>query len=251
MATRRRKTTTRRRKTTRRRRRNPASPAVRSSNPVRRRRSRRSNPGILSGSGLQDIAKRWGWRFAGKLAASFVIRKFGSPGNLTGGPAYQSPTAGSSLTIGQYIMASMTVRVIAHLGKRFFGAGAQQLIEGADDLLLTKLVWTEGISRSQWARGAFGNVNGRIAYTPGQMWVGQHGQWNAMQGLGSELVQASPLDGPLGSELVQASPLDGPMGHLLPPGVDPDVARIGRYQGSGYTNPYQAAMAGSNMGGYV
>ncbi|TPV95536.1 MAG: hypothetical protein B7733_09425 [Myxococcales bacterium FL481] len=168
------------------------------------------------------------------------MRRWGSlggvGGQLLGGGPVQSWTAGTSLTFGQYILGALAV----HFGSKIFGKflNAEEFRRGGYDLLLTKLVWTEGIARSDWARSQFGNVGVRYSPDTGQTWLSQGGQWAAMQG---ELVEASPLDG----ELVEASPLDGSPTHAygrLMPSTTPDrEANMGRYLGAGFTNRYNAA----------
>lgn len=211
----------------------------RNTNPAPRRRStRRRNPSI--GGGITREFQRFMPRLAGKLWVAWVVRRWGAlggaGGQLLGGGATQSWTAGSSWTLGQYILAGVAI----HFGSKIFGRvmPAEQFREGGWDLILTKLVWTEGISRSDWAKAQFGSP--RVAYSPGsgQAWMEQGGQWSALQGE-ERIVEASPLDG---TRIREASALDG-MGHLLPPDVSASVAKQGRYSGSGYVNNYQAAYA--------
>lgn len=157
--------------------------------------------------------------FAGKLFTAFVVRKWGAlgggAGQLLGGGPVQSWTAGQSWTMGQYILAGLA----AHFGAKLFGRSkmlnASAFRKGGFDLIFTKLMWTEGIARSEWAKQQFGNA-GNVAYSPGtgQTWLSQGGQSVAMQG--GVLVEASPLDG----ELVTATPLDG-MASYTSPAADP------------------------------
>jgi hypothetical protein len=140
---------------------------------------------------------------------------------------------GQSWTAPQYLVGFL----VAQFGSKLYGkihkGGEANFRRGAIELLFTKLVWTEGISRSPMARTALGTYENQISYDQGtgQTWQNVGGRDVAMQG---ELVHASPLDG----ELVHASPLDG---GLLPPTVSDATDRFGRYSRSGYKNKYLAA----------
>jgi len=177
-------------------------------------------------------------RLAGKLVVAWVVRRYGSTGQLFGGGPVNSQTAGQSWTFGQYILAVLA----AHFGSKVFGRviSGEKFREGAIDLILTKFVWTEGIARSDWAKTQFGSPQIRYSPRSGQSWLAQGGQWSAMQGL----VEASPLDG-----LVEASPLDGNAGrggygHLMPASTPPAVADRARWSGSGYTSKFNAVYRG-------
>ncbi len=222
------KKTTRRRKTTtrRRRRRNPSTTAPPRRRPSRARapsRRRRRNPS-LSGmkAGFMGEVNKWLPAFAGKLFVAFAVRRIGALGGqqLLGGGPVISPTAGTSWGFGQYIVAGLAT----HFGSKLFKSvlDPSGFRRGGYDLILTKLVWTEGIARSPWAAEAFGNYGPRYSPRTGQTWLSTPGGGSvAMQG---ELVEASPLDG----ELVEASPLDGsPVSASYGPGDtgDPYVDR--------------------------
>lgn len=217
----------------------PKRRAPRKNNPPKRRRSsRRRNPS------LRGLGKEFGDflpRLAGKLVVAWVIRRYGAQGQLFGGAVRNSPMAGGSWTLGQYVLAYLA----AHFGAKVFGRvlDGTKFREGAMDLIMTKFVWTEGFSRSTWAQQQFGAP--QVAYSPGsgQSWVAQGGQWSAMQGtgMGDALVSESPLDG-----LVESSPLDGAggggYGHLVAQDtLSPTAAKNARYTGSAYSNPYNAA----------
>jgi hypothetical protein len=174
-------------------------------------------------------------RLLGKLFVAFAVRRWGQQGSIMGGQS-QSPMYGNSWTLGGYVVAVLAT----HIGARLFGkfissAGFKQ---GGWDLILTKLVWTEGFARSPWLQQTFGQAEGQVQVGPdGQSWILQGGQWNAMQGI----VESSPLDG-----IVESSPLDGAgsaYGHLLPADTPADVAAAAAYQGAGFTSPYDAAYA--------
>jgi hypothetical protein len=163
-------------------------------------------------------------RLAGKLAVAFAVRRWGSGGGLFGTPSV-SPTQGESWGPGQYLTAVLAM----HFGAKLFGrfVAPAEFRRGAADLITSKLVWTEGISRMPMMQQAFG---GPVRLDDGgQVWVDQGGQWDAMQGL----VEGSALDG-----LVEGSALDG---GWLPPGTDSQFALRAAYQGSGYASPFQAA----------
>lgn len=153
-------------------------------------------------------------------------------GQLLGGGVMQSQTAGGSWSAAQYAIAF----VGAHFGAKIFGKffSPTEFQRGARDLIFTKLVWTELIGRSQWAKQQFGGF--RYNRNTGTTWLTGGGRAVSMQGL----VQASPLDG-----LVQASPLDGTgygsYGGLLPSTTSPDQAMRARWSGDGYTSEYNAA----------
>ncbi len=150
-----------------------------------------------------------------------------------GGPK-TSVTAGGSWTLGQYILAAVALNI----GAKAFGRmwSEAEFKQGGWDLIFFKLVWTEGIARSPWAKTQFG---AHINYDPtsGTTWLTQGGQQVSMQG-NERLVTASAMDG--SERLVTASPMDG-MGHLLPPNTDAATAKLGRNAGSGYVSNYQAA----------
>ena len=239
------KTRTRRRKPTRRRAapaapRPPARRRRRRKNPAPARRRRRKNPGIgLGVSGVFAEVKNALPRLAGTLATAWAVRQFGKSGGLFG-QQFTSPMMGESWGWSQYAIAG----AVAMWGPKLLGKfiNAKEFQRGAVDLIVQKLVWTEGIARSDWAVQQFGNTIG-IDSGSGQMYMDQGGgNYAAMQGYGN-LVEASPMDG-----LVEASPMDGghgmsSYGHLLPAGVSQQTAATGRYTGSGYTSNYHAAFA--------
>ena len=226
----------RRRKATRR----PAAAAAapkrrrrRTSNPAKRRR--RSSPRMGTGINAITADMRTGLgRLIGKLATAWAVRRWSqSPGGIFG-TAHTSPTAGEGWSLPQYAIAGAVAMWGPALLRRF--VNPSEFRRGAVDLMLEKLVWTEGLARSQWAQNAFGT--GDVGYngSSGQTYVQQGNRWNAMQGL----VAASPLDG-----LVEASALDGDpsysYGHLLPSGVSADTTKFGKHSGSGYTSQVHAA----------
>lgn len=178
--------------------------------------------------------KSWLPAMVGKLFVAFAVRRWGQQGSMFGTQA-TSPMAGTSWTMGGYVVAILATM----LGAKLFGRwiSASEFKRGAWDLILTKLVWTEGFSRSPWMQQTFGQAEGQVTVDgSGQTWIFQGGRWQAMQGL----VEQSPLDG-----LVEQSPLDGAAGygygHLLPADTPAKEARHAAYQGSGYSNPYDAA----------
>jgi hypothetical protein len=227
--------TNRRRRRKRGRSRNPS--------PGRRIARRAGRIGLLGLGALgADLRDAWP-RFLGKLWVAWAVRRWGAQfggGGLFGTPQ-TSPTAGESWTLGQYFIGYLALTV----GSNFFGrwVSPAQFRQGGIDLLFTKLAWTEGIARSQWAQTQFGaatygQAEGDVQQTPdGQTWLQQGGQWVALQG---QLVQSSPLDG----ALVSASPLDGAgsygMGHQLTPETDPALAIAAHYQRTGARSPYAA-----------
>lgn len=170
-------------------------------------------------AGFMGEVSKWLPAFAGKLFVAFAVRRIGTLGGqqLLGGGPVISPTAGTSWGFGQYIVAGLATHFGSKLFKRVLDpAGFRR---GGYDLILTKLVWTEGIARSPWAAEAFGNYGPSYNQRTGQTWLSTGGGRSvAMQG---ELVEASPLDG----ELVEASPLDGMSSAYGPgPSSDPYVS---------------------------
>lgn len=120
-----------------------------------------------------------------------------------------SPTAGQSWTLGQYVLAAVALNIGAKLFGRFWSE--TDFRQGGWHMIFMKLVWTEGIARSDWAREQFG---AKISYDPsnGSTWLTQGGQQVSMQGTeDTRIVEASPLDGgeDIGERLRVASPLDG------------------------------------------
>ena len=115
---------------------------------------------------------------------------------------------------------------------------ASEFKRGAWDLILTKLIWTEGISRSDWAKKQFGNTEGAIGWdrNTGQSYINQGGSMNAMQGI----VGASALDG-----IVESSPLDGGVnygyGHMISTNAPASQRTSAKWHGVGHTSAYQAA----------
>jgi hypothetical protein len=181
-------------------------------------------------------------RLAGKLWTSWVVRRWGAlggaGGQLLGGGPVQSWTAGSSWTLGQYGLAILA----AHFGSKLFGKvlDAGDFRQGCWDLILTKLIWTEGIARSDWAKSQFGSPRIRGNRRTGQAWLQQGGQWEALQGahgMGDTIVDAGALDGPMGDTIVTANQLDG----LMHPGTPDAIAQRARWTGSGDVNPWNAA----------
>lgn len=200
----------------------------------KRRGGRKRNPSVGS---IAGEVRKFFPSLAGKLAVAWAVRRWGGDGSIMGDMRL-SPTAGESWSMGQYLVAG----IVAQYGGKLFGRflNAAEFRRGAWDLILTKLIWTEGISRSDWAKQQFGTAESAIAYDPtvGQSYINQGGSYNAMQGL----VGKSALDG-----LVESSPLDGPTsygyGHFLPAGTDAATASAGKYHGTGYASKYHAAFA--------
>lgn len=212
-----------------RRKRNPA--------PKKRKgRRRKSNPSF-GFAGVLTEAKNALPRLIGRLAVAWAVRRWGGTGSLWGNGVVTSPSAGVSWNWNQYMVASL----VAAFGPKLFGkfVNAVEFRRGAVDLIVTKLVWTEGISKSQWAVqqfGASGDIMGDNS--TGQLYVNQGGSMNAMQGYG-DVVEASALDG-----LVEANALDGPdydefgYGHLMAPGTGTPA---GSYHDIGHESAYHAA----------
>lgn len=210
-----------------RRRRNP-------SHALKRRRRRNPSGG---GGGLNAVTNEMRKaipRLLGMMATAWAVRRWGGHSGLFG-PSFTSPMLGQSWGWQQYGVAL----AVAWWGPRFASKiriDSTEFRRGSVDLIMQKLLWTEGFARSPWAQKQFGTGDIGLNSANNQAYVDQGGRWTAMQGL----VEASPLDG-----LVEASPLDGDLdysyGHLLPSGTPTSEANSGRYTGSGYSSPFHAA----------
>jgi len=230
------------------------------------RRRRRRNPGAIrryggSALGLGSIGSDFRDaipRFLGKLWVAWAVRRWGAQFGTGGmfGQAHVSPTAGESWTFGQYALGYIAANFGARMFARMLHIDAAKFRQGGLDLVFTKLFWTEGIARSQWAQTQFGTphyghqmlgqAEGDVREGPnGQLWMMQNGQWIALQGAhGGQLVTASKLDG----QLVAASRLDGvgSYGHALPQDTPSDFATMAAYSRTGSANPYvQSRLAGA------
>lgn len=232
-----------------------------------KRRKRRRNPSNGNGGSLTiaSATRDWWPKFLGKLFVAYAVRRWGGQGSVW--PAagqLNSPLAGRSWTLGNYIVGYLALRVFAGFlskgGRSAFGAA---FFRGGFDLLLTKAVWTEGFSRSTWLQEQFGQAghyaplgqaDGAVTYDQsGQGWMMMDGQWQALQGMG-QLVTAGPLDGGMGQlvtagpldgygfgQLVTAGPLDDYMGHQMPHSTPAPQAVHAAYQQTGGINPYATA----------
>lgn len=264
----------------RRRRRRRRRASTRGTTPARRRR-RRPNP--LGGGDKMPLKSQGMWplksgnlqlllpMMGAKLAMAYAVRRWGNTGGLMGKGA-TSEFAGDSWTFRNYAIGFGTTYLGAKLIATRFGRkwGEAWWLAGMSDMI-TRLVWTEAISKWKWGREAFGQdsaaeqmaalrqMSGGMGYDPGQadalagacmpgavmdtpsgrFVLDNQKRWQPMQGgmggFGDELVAArSGFDG-FGDELVQArSDFDG-MGHALPPGTDDHRAR---YTRSGAVDPY-------------
>lgn len=105
------------------------------------------------------------------------------------------------------------------------------------DAIVMKFVWTEGIAKSDWGKEQFGTGDVYSDDSNGQLYWDQDGRQVAMQGL----VEGGAMDG-----IVEAGPMDGcgnGYGHLMSTGASPESQTSGAYHGSGYVDPYHAALA--------
>ena len=90
--------------------------------------------------------------------------------------------AGTSWTPGAYVVAVIAAIAGSRLAGRWIDS--RKFSEGAWDLILTKLIWTEGIARSPWLQTSFGQAEGQVTMDEnGQTWIYQGGAWQSMQGL--------------------------------------------------------------------
>ena len=241
----------------RRRRKNPGTPP-----PASRRR--RKNPGTLGklfsssgGFSLGESLKEAIPAVAGTIFAAAMARNFGTdwgPG-LLGNDKLVSPYAGEGWSFRNYAIGLLAGNIGGRIVGGMWGQKAGEAFwKGALHSILTKLVYTEMISRWGTAQKYLGS------YSDG--WVGVYDDGNgnrylmnddyavqpAMMGvhrraLGDGLVGA----GPMGDGLVAATPMGRlgrrrPMGHAIV-GDNPTARRHARNVHSGFVNPFHAAYA--------
>lgn len=158
-------------------------------------------------SGVATVIKGFLPRFAGKLAVAYAVKRVGNGGSSFGGG--ESELAGGAWNWKQYGAAILIAMYGGKLLGKFVGS-PKEFSEGAWDLILQKAVWTEGFSRSEWAKEQFGS-QGDVRYDQGTgaMLIEQGGKWVNMQGYhGGTLVEAGPLDG----AYYDPTPIAGPVG---------------------------------------
>lgn len=266
--------------TKRRRNPSSSSSSRRSSSTTSRRRRRRRNPSSGGGGGtavtLSSGTKDLMPVLLSKALLAWGIRTFGKNWGMsavTGSPISASPYAGQAWPINNYFYALgigfMLAKALQKIGR---GSFARIFWQTTVHDVVTRFIWTEGIARVPGMPAYLG------ADTPGMIWrdgggntmqLDQWGRWQAMQ---DTLEAARPLDGTLEMQrpldgLTGARSIDraaggyGPrvrwrkgrgrgrgsrygirasFGHLLPPDVAQRLATRGSYQGSGYTDPYNA-----------
>jgi hypothetical protein len=197
------------------------------------------------------------WRFAGKLATSFAVKRWGDAAELQPTSGIMSETTGARWGFKNLLIGYLASVVGGELGARFFGTDrGQHMYDGGVDLLVTKAFWSEVVHRIGGAGGAamFGQAENDMAVLAsqagegdvlddgqGNRWLLQNGQWVAMMGtdaldeaLYGDLEEATPLDG-----LEEATPLDG-LGHLMDPGSPKASITDGSYNRRGSPDPYAA-----------
>lgn len=267
-AARRRKTMPKKRKASpRRRRRNPGTHAKRA-NPTRRRRRaaprknptrrrRRSNPTVTK-FGKIDLMAPWndaGYRQLGKLAAAFAVTRWGGTtavANWPNGPERDySDTMGAGWSFKGYAIALLGAWLGGEIVERIRPGKGRDVYLGGFDLIMSKLVWTQLLSRTAFgpkyfgqmdqaygmptmpATGAMGAAEGDI-YTDdqGNVWLMDGGRWVSMQGL----VETGPL-----GALVETGPLGDTGSGFLPSATPQGEADWAKYSQAGATDPFHAA----------
>lgn len=215
----------------RRRRRNPL-PATRK----KRRGPPRTKNSAWGFGGLIGEAQKALPRVAGMLAVAWAVRKWGGTGSLMGSQVVTSEFAGTSWTMRQYGIALIVAQFGGKLLSKIIDPSGFR--QGAMDAIVMKFVWTEGIAKSDWGKQQFGTGDIYNDTDTGQLYWDQNGRQVAMQGL----VEAGAMDG-----LVEGGPMDGHdsggYGHLMSTGSNAGELTGGAYHGSGYADPYHAAVA--------
>lgn len=255
--------------------------------PRRRRRRTRSNPRTRANPTRAQVTKRGfnidlGTPFrravptlAGKLMVAWAVRRWGDAET-----APYSPTAGSAWTFKNYLIGALTAGIAGEAIGRFWRKPTgQKVYEGGMDLLMTKLLWTEGVARSPMMQTAFGQTdsNSQIRQLSaqategdilddgkGNRWLMQNGQWVAMMGMGENPYVPQALGAanqnpympePLNGELMEADYLGkytedplggrlmeaGPLGHQMPMDTPRNYAAASAYLDTGSPDPYHTA----------
>lgn len=196
----------------------------------------------------------------GKMWVSFAVQRWGGAGGLFAGEATQSRFMGRSWTFRNYMIGLVAAYAGAKLLART-GWGrnyAKDFWTGGFSAIVSKLLWTEGFSRSPMLQQAFGQQYPNQVYQDGNgtTWVNRDGAWQSMMGgqlvdasaLDGQLVDASALDGGNFGQLVDADYMDGRfrgMGHYLPSNTSDQENRAAMYRGDGSKNPYQSSYHGT------
>lgn len=251
----------------RRRRRSSSS----SSSSPRRRRRRRNPSGGGGSKGFNPLTsfpvKNLIPYILSNLAQAFAVKRWGDPyGNsmLSGGHMDISGFRGSAWSLKNYMICAgvgyLGAKIVARVGSLGGAEAGRIWWRSAVEQMATRLIWTEAISRMDWAKNNFAGLPS--GGSPGDIYddgngnrfvLGQNRQWVSMQGAGGrygELVQAGPLGF---GELVQAGPLGAdvsggfvPLGHLLDERT-PDARNEHAMQmRAGSRDPYAAAMFASS-----
>jgi len=196
----------------------------------------------------------------GKMFTSFAVQRWGGTGGLFG-PAMASRFMGRAWPFRNYVVGLIAAYVGAKLLARTgWGRGyAKDFWIGGFSAIVSKLLWTEGFSRSPLLQGAFGQQQAfpnAWVQSDGTTWANRDGSWQSMMGgqlvdasaLDGQLVDASALDGGHFGQLVDADYMDGRfrgMGHALPHSTPNEEDRAAGYRGDGSRNPYQSAYHGT------
>ena len=214
------------------RRRRTANPSPRRRPNRRRGRRRVTRAANTIGGMVSSSISTFAPRFAGKLAVIFVAKMWPTDASLFDKTPIGSASGGHSWSLGRYVLGVGTAYFGGKLVNGFMDGKA--FTEGAMEFLLTKLIWTEFISRSKIADKYIGADGDVMVDGSGQMWLDQGGRQVAMQ---DTLVSSSPLDG----ALVSSSPLDGGM---LSANAPADQIKHGTWSDSGHVDNYAAAYSG-------
>lgn len=196
---------------------------------------------------------------AGRLWLAYAVRNWGGDWGTSvlgaptppGTPPPASPFAGQQWGFQGYAVGVIASYIGARIIERWKPGWGFHFFRGAIENMATRVVWTEGIARSEWGQKNFGQTAMVADDSRGNRMVLTPQGWQYMMGPMGQLQTERPLDG-----LEPARPLDGLeragskdvkhggiggrryYGHFLPPGTDDKRAR---YEGSGSTSSYHSA----------
>lgn len=222
----------------------------------RAKKGHRKNPSFFGGGGGGALFNanwmRVVWMLAGDLWVAWFTRRswadqWGT--SMLDGKKLVSPYGGEAWTLKNYILAGATGFGIARLLQRFQkGAAAADFLLGVKLALLRRILWTEGFSRTEWGKKAFGDITDVYGQN-GAVWMATPGGYQqAMDGPNVQ-TQRWMLTGPEvqsknwmmlgpGEEMSFA---ETPMGHaMVGPLTTEDLAS---YQHSGDADPYASSYA--------
>lgn len=255
-----------------RRRSRPAAAAA----PRRKRRRTKSNPSRARRYG-KHVARRGGFlggfgtidpmgpmrsgllaRLAGKVAAVWVVRKWGGKMPEDGAT---SETTGNAWGFQQYLFALLAGYVGGELIGRFTSKHVgEQFYAGAFDMTATKIMWTEVINRQDakgkpsWpaAQEALGQgqefrqlaaqaqEGDIIDDGDGNRWMMKNGRLEAMMGVGPVDYLGGVKEADYLGSMDGVGPVDY-LGHMMVASATTAEADSGQYLRRGSPDPYHAA----------